>query len=95
MFNVTKKIIISKKEFTKTSYKGLQVYIENNLIDSESSMCLISFFDRNERHNNQFQYIPCRKVNVKPYGFDKMFMNKDLIEDNFYQIIDRFNEKIL
>ena len=39
MFNVTKKIIISKKEFTETSYKGLQVYIENNLIDSESSMC--------------------------------------------------------
>ena len=55
MFDLIKKIITSKNEFTETSYKGLQVYIENNLIDSESSMYLISFFDRNERHNNQFQ----------------------------------------
>ena len=29
---------------------------------------------------------------VKPYGFDKVFMDKDLIEDNLYQIIDQFNE---
>ena len=39
--------------------------------------------------------ITWRKVNVKPYGFDKMYMNKDLIKDNFYQIIDWFNEKTL
>ena len=24
------------------------------------------------------------KVNVKPYGFDKTYMEKDLIEDKFY-----------
>ena len=29
-----------------------------------------------------------RKVNAKPYRFDKMYMNKDLIKDNLNQIID-------
>ena len=37
--------------------------------------------------------ITLRKVNVKPYGFDKMFMDKELIEDKFYQIIDQDNER--
>ena len=32
------------------------------------------------------------KVNEKPYGFDKMCMDKELIEDKLYQIIDQFNE---
>ena len=34
-----------------------------------------------------------RKVNVKPYGFNKMYMDKELIEDKLYQIIDQFNER--
>ena len=31
------------------------------------------------------------KVNVKPYGFNKMYMDEELIEDKLYQIIDKFN----
>ena len=34
-----------------------------------------------------------RKVNVKPYECDKMYLNKDLMEDKLYQIIDWFNKK--
>ena len=34
-----------------------------------------------------------RSVNVKPYGFDKMDMDKDLIEDKLCQIIDKFSER--
>ena len=30
---------------------------------------------------------------IKPYGFDKMYMDKELIEDEFYQITDQFNER--
>ena len=37
--------------------------------------------------------ITLRKVNVKPYGFDKMYMDKDLIEEKLYEIIDQFNER--
>ena len=32
-----------------------------------------------------------RKVNVKPYGFDKVYLDKDLIEDKPYQIINQQN----
>ena len=28
--------------------------------------------------------ITLRKVNVKPYGFDKMYMGKEIIEDKLY-----------
>ena len=34
-----------------------------------------------------------RKVNVKPYGFDKIYMDKELIEDKLYQIIDQSSER--
>ena len=37
--------------------------------------------------------ITVRKGNVKPFGFNKIYMDKELIEDKFYQIIDQFNEK--
>ena len=35
--------------------------------------------------------ITFRKVNVKPYGFNKMYMDEELIEDKLYQITDQFN----
>ena len=33
-----------------------------------------------------------RKVNVQPYGYDEMCMDKDVMEDKLYQIIDHLNE---
>ena len=41
--------------------------------------------------------IPCsknitlRKINAKPYGYGKMHMNQDLIEEKLYQLIDQFD----
>ena len=29
----------------------------------------------------------------KPYGYDKMYMNKDLMEDKIYQLTDQFSER--
>ena len=37
--------------------------------------------------------ITLRKVIVKPHRFDKLYMDKDLIEDKLYQIINQFNER--
>ena len=37
--------------------------------------------------------ITLRKVNVKSYGLDKMYMVKELIKDKLYQIIDQLNEQ--
>ena len=37
--------------------------------------------------------IALRKVNVKPYGYDKTYMDKDLIEDKLYKSTDQFNKR--
>ena len=37
--------------------------------------------------------ITLTNLNVKPYGFNKMYMDKDLIEDKLYQMINQFIEK--
>ena len=70
------------------------VYIENNLIDSDGGMyltvdSLIEISNIITGLNN----ITLRKVNIKPYRFDKMYMDKELIEDKFYQKIDQFHER--
>ena len=70
------------------------VYIKNNLIDTDSGMYLTvnSLIEINNiitGSNN----ITLKKVNVKPHGYDKMYMDKELLEDKFYQIIDHFSER--
>ena len=37
--------------------------------------------------------ITLKKINVKPYRFGKLYMNKDLVEGKLYQIIDQFNKR--
>ena len=59
------------------SKKGL-LYIKNNLIDSNNNMyltvdSLININNVITGSNN----INLRKVNVKSYGFDKMYVDKD------------------
>ena len=94
MFDVIREILISEKEFTETNYERLQkalVCIENNLIDSDGGMYLTldSLIEINNIITSS-NHITLRKVHVKPYGFDKMYMTKALIEDKLYQIIDQF-----
>ena len=62
------------------------VYIKNNSIDYDGNMYLT--VDSLIEINNvitSLNNIALRKVNVKPYGFDKMYMDKDLIEHKLYQ----------
>ena len=37
--------------------------------------------------------INLRKSNAKPYGFDKIYMEKELTEDKCYQVTDQFDEE--
>ena len=37
--------------------------------------------------------ITLRKVNVKTYGYDKVYMDKELIEDKLYQLKDQSDER--
>ena len=97
MVDIIKKYISFIKEFTVTNYEILKKaldYIENNFIDSDGNMyltgdSLIDFNDIVTGLNN----VTLRKVNVKSYGFDKMYMDKDLVEDLLHQIINQFNER--
>ena len=70
------------------------VYTKKNLIASDDNMYLTvdSLIEVNNiiTGSNNFTL---RKVNVKPYGLEKMCMDKDLIEDKLYQIIDQFSER--
>ena len=40
-----------------------------------------------------FNNITSTKVDVEPYGYDKMYMDKDLVEDNLHQLTDQFNKR--
>ena len=84
MFDVIKEILITEKEFTETNYRRLQkalVYIENNLIDSDGGMYLAvdSLIEINNIITGS-QNITLRNINVNPYGFDKMYMDKAIIK---------------
>ena len=75
--------MILEKGFTDTNYersnKGMS-YLENNLIDSDRNMYLTvdSLIEINNIINvsNNFTW---RNVNVNPYGFDQMYVDKNLI----------------
>ena len=95
MFDIIKEILISEREFIKSNSESLKkafVYIKNNLIDFDGNMSLPvdSLIERSNTINDSNK-ITLRKVNVKPYGFDKMYVEKDLIEDDIYQITSQFN----
>ena len=84
MFDVLKGRLISEKEFAETNYRRLQetlVYIGNNLINSDGGMYLP--IDSLIQVNNiitSSNNISSRSVNVKPYVFDKIYMDKQLTE---------------
>ena len=93
-------MLISEKEFTETNYKNLQkalICIKKqiiDLIDTDGGMYLTvdSLIEINNiitGSNN----ITLRKVNVKPYGFNDMYMDKELIENKIYKIIDQIHER--
>ena len=95
-FDILKGISISEKEFTKTSYEKFKkalVYIKNYLINSDGNMYMtVDFLIEINSLITGSNNVTLRKVNVKPYGLDKLYMDKDLIEDELYQIIDQFND---
>ena len=39
------------------------------------------------------KYLFLRDVNVKPAGFDKMYLDETLIEPALYQLVDDFNAR--
>ena len=77
--------MVSEKNLKDINFKRLEkvlVYIKNNLFDSDNNLYLPvdSLTDINILMTDSNK-ITLRKVNLKPFGYDKMYMDKDLIED--------------
>ena len=89
-----KETSITKKEFSENNYERLKKHWFINLIDSGNSKYLAvdSLIETNDLITGSSNII-LRKVIVKPHRFDKLYMDKDLIEDKLYQIINQFNER--
>ena len=70
--------------------------MKNKLIISDNNMYLTvdSLIDVSNIITGSSN-ITLRKVDGKPYGCDKKYIDKDLIGDKIYQLIDQSKERIL
>ena len=82
MFHVVKEILISKKRVYSNWLPKIRksfVYTENNLTDSDGGMFLrVDYLT--ETNSIIINSNNIKKFNVKPYGFDKMCIDKELIQ---------------
>ena len=95
---ILKKIFVSEKELSDINFeisKHALVCIKNNFIDSDDNIYLTldSLIDINNIITGSVNIT--LKINVKPCGYKKMFMDKGLIEDKLYQLVDQFNKKLI
>ena len=64
-------------------------YIGNNLINSDGNIYLkVDYFIEKYNKTTSSNNINLRKDDVNPYRIDKIYMDKDLIEDKLYQLTD-------
>ena len=91
------KKLLSEEKLSDINFERLKkalTYIKNNLFDSDNNMYVTVdlLIDINNIITGS-KNITLRKFNVKPYVYDKMYMDKDLIEDKHYKLIDQSNER--
>ena len=92
-------MLLEEGEFTDHNYKLMQSALEywnSYLIDKNGELfftvdLLITLNNIITDSQNLF----LRDVNVKPAGFDKMYLDKTLIKSALYQLVDEFNERKL
>lgn len=64
------------------------------MLDSDGKIyCTVDPFIKVNHAITGSNIITLRKVNAKSYGLDKLYMDKDLIQDKHDQIIDQSNER--
>ena len=90
-------ILLQEGRFTDHNYDLMQSALEywnTYLIDKNGKFFLT--VDSPITLNNiitDSQNLFFRDVNVKPAWFDKMYLDKSLIEPALYQLVDEFNER--
>lgn len=91
-----RKLLVLEKLLGNIDFKRFEkafVCMKNNLFDSDNNMYLTvhSLIDINNivTGSNNITQI---KDNVKPQECDKIYVDKDLLKDKLYQLIDQFNK---
>ena len=91
-----RKLLVLEKLLGNIDFKRFEkafVYMKNNLFDSGNNMYLavdsLIDIDNIVTGSNNITQI---NDNVKPQECDKIYMDKDLLQDKLYQLIDQFNE---
>ena len=88
------KILASEKELKDISYERLKktlIHIKN-LTDSDNMYLYVDSLIDINNITTGLNDIILRKVNIKSNGYDKMYMDNDLIKEKLYQLIDQFNK---
>ena len=90
-------ILLEEGEFTNHNYELMRSALESwitYLIDKNHELFLTvnSLITLNNIVTDS-QNLFLRDVNVKPAGFGKMYLDKSLIEQAFYLLVEKFNER--
>ena len=88
-----KEMLVSEKELSDINFEKLKECWCTLKIDTDNMYLTVdSLIDINNiiGHSNNKTL---RKVNFKKCECNKIYMNKGLIEDKMYQLIDQFNER--
>ena len=93
MSDVIEEILISEKEFAETNYEKFKkslVYIKSSLIDFNGNIYLtIDSLIKTNSIITASNNTTLSKVNTTWYRFNKIYIDKDLIDDKLYQIINK------
>ena len=89
--------LLEEGEFTDHNYELMESALEfrnTYLIDKNGELFLTvdSLITLNNIITDS-QNLFLRDVNVKPAGFGKMYLDKSLIEQTLYLLLDEFNER--
>ena len=88
-----KKKLVSEKKLSDITFEKLKKCWCTLRIDTDNIYLTVdSLIDINNIISNS-NNITLRKVNFTKCECDKIYMNKGLIEDEMYKLIDQFNER--
>ena len=96
---VLKEILVSEKELSDINFERLKnvlAHVKISSIDSDDNMYFT--VDSLIGINNIIigsKNVTLRKVIRKPCGYIKMYLDKDLIEDKLYKLVDQFNKRTI
>ena len=95
--SVLTKMLVSEKELNDNNFERLKKSIDihkKNIFDSNNNMYLtVNLLIDISNIITVLNNITLRKGIAKPYGYDKTYMDKNLMEDKLYELIDQFHER--